>query len=123
MALSHKEIKMKDKLKKTYNFVGDFIDGIARVKRGRKWGFIDETGKVIVEPKYDFVWFFCEGFAEVKVCGGWGFVDKTGKEVVKPKYKEVGYFDGGFAEVIRPNGKYGKVDARGNEYFWGESNA
>jgi hypothetical protein len=119
----YKEIQMKTKLKKTYNFVGDFIDGIARVKKGRKWGFIDHTEKVIVEPKYDAVGFFCEGFARVKVFGKYGFVNKTGEEIIKPKYKEVGYFDKGFVEVICPNERYGKVDTRGNEYFWGDQNA
>ena len=50
-------------------------------------GFIDKTGKEIVEPKYDYVYDFEEGFAKVELNGKHGFVDKTGKEVIPPVLK------------------------------------
>ena len=46
-----------------------------------KWGFIDRTGKIVIEPKfdtYDYVYQWSEGLLAVRVGGRWGFIDKTG---------------------------------------------
>lgn len=37
-----------------YEEVGDFANGLARVKSNGKWGFIDRQGKEKIECKYDF---------------------------------------------------------------------
>jgi hypothetical protein len=62
------------KFDEVYSFSGDF----AVVKLGSKWGFIDKSGKYLVEPKFDYVNNFSEGFACVKLGGKWGIIDKSG---------------------------------------------
>src|ERR1051326_4328606 len=44
-----------------------------------KYGFIDKTGKVVINPQFDFAQNFSEDMAVVKVGGNSGFIDKTGK--------------------------------------------
>ena len=48
-----------------YEDAGLFIDGLAPVKKNGKWGYIDETGKVVIGFQYDYAWRFNEGYAVV----------------------------------------------------------
>ena len=52
-------------------FSGDLFP----VKQNGKYGYIDKTGKVIIEPRFDFADKFYEGFARVSVDGKEGFID------------------------------------------------
>ncbi|MGJ0159269.1 WG repeat-containing protein, partial [Campylobacter coli] len=77
-----------------------------------KAGFIDNEGKIIVEPKFDSIQDFKKGFAAVKLKGKWGFVDENGKMIIKAKYDDVADFNEGFAKV-KLNKKWGFVDENG----------
>ncbi|ECH5021687.1 WG repeat-containing protein, partial [Campylobacter coli] len=55
------------------------------------WGFIDKSGKIVIEPKFDGVGNFSEGLAGVELNGKWGFIDKSGKIVIEPKFDDIGY--------------------------------
>lgn len=46
-----------------------FSDGLAAVKSGGKWGYIDESGKTAIPLKYDFAGRFKEGVAVVGYYG------------------------------------------------------
>ncbi len=43
-----------------------FSDGLARVKIGEKWGYIDKTGKQVIQPQLDEADSFSEGLALVR---------------------------------------------------------
>ena len=45
-----------------------------------KWGFKNNTEKIIIPAKYTEVNDFREGFASVQLNDKWGFIDKTGIE-------------------------------------------
>ena len=55
-----------------------FSDGLAAVKVGKKWGFIDANGKMIIQPQFEEANSFLEGSAKVKLNGQWVRIDKTG---------------------------------------------
>ena len=65
---------------KKYDCVGGFSEGRAGVQLGKKYGFIDKSGKEVVPPKYDWTGHFYEGRARVRLGKKYGFVDKSGKE-------------------------------------------
>ena len=71
-----------------YDDVDNFSEGLAVVKLGGMWSFIDKTGREVVPFKYDAVYHFSEGLAAVKLDGKFGFIDKAGKEVVSCQYDE-----------------------------------
>ena len=71
-----------------YDWVGSFSEGLAKVKLGDKYGFIDKTGKEVVPPKYDDLVFFSKGLAKVELDGQWGLVDRTSKEIIPCVYDE-----------------------------------
>jgi len=67
---------------------------------GAKYGYIDKTGKVVIEPQFfDEAWDFYEGLAMVKVGDKWGYIDKAGRMVVESKFDEAGIFSEGLAMV------------------------
>jgi hypothetical protein len=37
------------------------------VEIGRKWGFLNEEGQIVIQPRFDALGAFSEGLAEVKV--------------------------------------------------------
>lgn len=99
-----------------------FSDGLVGFKTNNKYGYIDETGRVIVEPFYDTAREFSEGFAETEINEKWGFIDKTGKIIVKPQFDKVWSFSEGFALVAKIIGaneegtykyKWGFIDKTG----------
>jgi len=95
--------------------VGDFSEGLARVKCNGKLGWIDRTGKETIPLKYDETSIFFGGMAMVKIDGKVGFIDRTGKEIIPVKYDEIGNFsEDGLAKV--KNGSYwGFIDKTGKE--------
>jgi len=65
----------------------------------KKYGFIDKSGKVVIEPQFDGASNFSEGFARVKKDDKWGFIDKSGKMVIEPQFDDAEPFSEGLAKV------------------------
>jgi hypothetical protein len=79
-----------------------------------KYGFVDETDKVVIPCKYDFVSYFSEGLAMVRLNGKAGFIDKIGKEVITLKYDNAWSFSEGMA-LVKLKSKCGFIDKTGKE--------
>ena len=77
-------------------------EGLYTVSDNRQYGFIDKTGKMVIQPQYDYAAGFSEGLAHIKMQGKRGFIDKTGKIVIEPKYTRVMDFSDGLA-AVNPN--------------------
>src|SRR5436309_561676 len=75
---------------------------------GRKCGYANRSGKVVIDPKFDICGLFSEGRASIKVGDKFGFIDRRGKIVVRVQYDEVFYFSEGLAAVKTTN-KWGFV--------------
>jgi len=95
-----------------FSDAGAFCNGLARVKFGEKWGFVNNLGNIVVNFDYEEAKDFKDGFAEVKKNGKWGFIDKSGKIVIPIKYEKTCPFYEGLAGV-KQNGKWGFVDMTG----------
>ncbi len=81
-----------------------FYEGLAQIgakeEQGfNKFGFIDVTGRIVVEPQFDYAEHFSEGMAAVRVNGKIGFIDKTGKIAIQPQFDSWHSFKDGFALV------------------------
>lgn len=76
---------------KSWRFAASFSEGLAPVTSKGKWGYIDITGKIVIEPKFDGVRDFSNGLAFVKIGKGFealvGYIDRTGRLAVPLKYK------------------------------------
>ncbi len=63
---------------------------MAFVKKDQKYGFIDETGKIVIPCQWDSACSFLEGLAKVKKDGKYGCIDKIGKLVTPCQWDFVG---------------------------------
>ena len=58
------------------------------IQKDGKFGFVDKTGKVVVDCQYDIVTELNEyGYAGICQEGKWGVLDSKGKEIVVPTYE------------------------------------
>ena len=51
---------------------------------GDLWGFIDSTGKMVIEPQFPYAGNLHEGLALVKKDGKFGYTDRSGRMVISP---------------------------------------
>ncbi len=78
-----------------------------------RFGLINGSGDIVVQPQYDVIFEFGEGFAGVKVGSKWGFIGKDGKFLIKPRFQ---YIKGSFSEglaCVMENYKYGYINKQG----------
>jgi len=80
-----------------------------------KDGFIDASGKIVIEPTFDKAYPFTDGLAAVRKQGRWGFIDPTGRMVIEPRFIMVGLFSDGLARFRgkRYTEPWGYIDKSG----------
>ena len=64
----------------------DFRTGPVPAKYGKKWGYIDENGKWLIDRKFDWTRPFRNGLAKVKVGEKLGFINHAGEWVIPPQF-------------------------------------
>ncbi len=81
-----------------------------------RWGYMDATGRVVLEPAYDSAEPFSEGRAVVRVGEGYGYVDPTGDLVVPAQFSSAEAYVQGRALVTEgpeDRRRYGFIDPAG----------
>jgi hypothetical protein len=87
-------------------------DALYRIREGRKIGYINRSGQVVIAPKFESAEDFREGLARVYVGAEAGFIDRNGKFVIAPQYTTATAFEGGRA-LVSKEGKYSLIDKQG----------
>jgi hypothetical protein len=119
------------------------------VQVGEKWGYADNTGRILIAPSFDEAQRFSEGLAAVAIRIGpkpgdqlvdqllappneqqfkWGFINESGQLAVTPQYANVGSFSEGLARVKVGEGfigKWGYINSKGEvliepQYYYAE---
>ena len=75
------------------------------VLKGGKYGLMDKTGNLIVEPQFDDIFRIVDEMTACMIGGKWGFVNKEGRVVIEPRYETVYGFNEGLAAVEVTDGK------------------
>jgi hypothetical protein len=88
---------------------------LSLVEMNDKYGFIDISGKIVIQCQYERAGEFSEGLAWVKMNGRYGFIDKNGNQIIKCKYKEVHDFSGGIVAVKELSGYWSLLDKKGHD--------
>ena len=95
------------------DFISPMYDGLSAVEKDGKWGFIDETGKMVIDFRedlvisksygYDFPIFSNNRCLVKEVRDGvtyFGYIDREGKQVVQANYLNATPFLDGVAMVL-----------------------
>lgn len=93
--------------------LGDFHDGLARIKGNDLWGYLGKNWKLRIDARYEDARDFHQGIAAVRLNQKWGFIDKTGRFVIQPVYDSADDFDDKLIMVTLDK-KIGYVDRIGN---------
>lgn len=81
---------------------------------GHLYGYMDRTGRVVIQPRFASAGLFVEGLADVCVeAGRCGFIDRAGNFVVRPRFKQVSAFSEGLAAFRSADGLAGYIDRDG----------
>lgn len=88
------------------DFIAPFNDGLAAVKKGDSWGFINDKGNIVIAFRNDLVLTETDGFkypifknnrcliTEKKTdILYFGYIDKTGKTVIEPQFLNASNFN------------------------------
>lgn len=78
-----------------------------------KWGFIDTTGRLVIEKKYDDLRPFNNGLAIANHSGKWGFINANGETIIEHKYRSAFPFKDGLARIQNFDKKYGFINLSG----------
>ena len=87
---------------------GDFLDGLARVRKERKWGYVDRTGSFVVPPRFSHAHDFSEGLASVMILndpdykGKVTYINSSGSIAIRLEGGYAGDFSEGLAAYREP---------------------
>lgn len=111
----------------SYPYVDDYGEGMLAFRKSNdgKWGYMDESGKVLIEPQFMGTQPFVKEKAIVNVENNhYGLIDRQGKFIIKPNYnsllnlEENRYALGKAQDPERPYlfQKYAIADSNGHIY-------
>lgn len=97
----------------------DFHEGLAGVKIGELWGYMDVDGNLLIKPQFMAAGFFSAGLAWVRVAEGKvGYINTKGEIAIDPIYIKCFNFDkkSGRAKVKKAD-KWFYINSDGEELF------
>lgn len=84
---------------------------------GGKWGYVDSTGKILVEPQYDAEKISAQKTGIVKKEKKWGLIDMTNTNILPFAFDGLNYMytnDGMFVQAQNNDLRFGYIDSKGN---------
>lgn len=99
-------------LNPTVTEAGCESEGLRRVKAGRRFGFMDESGLIRFSCRYDSVLGFSEGLCGARLGRSWGYWDRDERIRIQPHFSQAGSFRNGLAPVCK-EGKWGIMQSNG----------
>lgn len=90
------------------------------VRSGQDFQYVDDQGKIIINPQFSAASLFRDGLALVRTSGNspkWGYIDRKGSYVINANYKEATVFEDGLAFVVSENAAPVAIDKSGAEQF------
>jgi hypothetical protein len=81
-----------------------------------KYGYIDRTGTVVIEPQFDSACSFSDGLALVKAEGSYHYINDSGSPAFDGKYKDARSFSDSMASISFKGpggGEWGAINVKG----------
>lgn len=101
-------------LSPAYTDWATFSEGLAPLAVDGKFGFINNSGRLVIPAKFEQASPVRNGIAIVKQNGKFGYIDRTGKILVAPQFERALPFSEGLAAVAIEQNKWGYINSSGN---------
>jgi hypothetical protein len=89
-----------------------------RVRVDGRFGYIDRSGEMVIQPQFAQAGPFSEGLAPAGSGDRWGYIDEQGGWVIEPRFRMAAAFSEGLAHVRAEFGEpYGYIDPAGRWIF------
>lgn len=103
-----------------YDFIGKFYEGVALVKDGENFSYIDDSGRLVISGDFQDARDFSESMAAVQSDNKWGYINLSGEMIIPYRYEECYPFSENLA-AVKEDGRWGFIDKEGklvipNEY-------
>jgi hypothetical protein len=101
-----------------YEEIQPFSEGLARVRRGGLYGFVDGQCREAAPAVYDDAFPFSGGFASARLRGKYGFILRGSLAFKEKDFIDIGPYSEGLASARDRGGagdRCGYIDAEGNE--------
>ncbi|HCD04202.1 MAG TPA: hypothetical protein DEQ60_02640, partial [Methylophaga sp.] len=87
----------------------NFSEGLSRVEKNAKVGYINTTGKMEIAPEYVWAYSFSNGLAVITHnYRQYGFINRQGDVVIEPQFEHAHPFNEGLA-AIKIRDKWGYI--------------
>lgn len=90
----------------------DSESGLARIKTGEKWAYVNKAGEIIYVNDTEVWGDFSNGLADGKKNGKKGFYNNKGQWVIEPQFDGTREFKNGYA-AAKQGDKWGIIDKQG----------
>jgi len=114
-------------LKNSWGDTGESKLFPVRPAQSAKYGYMDSSGKIVIQPRFDDALPFSDGLALVKQNDKFGFIDETGKFAIKPFLTLAQSFSEGLAPAQDDaNHLYGYINKKGQfviKHFYVQSDS
>lgn len=91
-----------------------FHEGLAAVRVGLLWGYVDRSLNIKIQPQYKQAYAFSGGLAAVSSDRGFYYIDQAGNTRIKGPFDAAGMFHEGVA-VVRVGERDQYIDAHGRK--------
>jgi len=105
--------------KQRFDGAGEFGEGLAPVRMGNVWGYINKGGDFVIAPRFQSAEPFSGDIAVVSEGGLFGYIDKSGVYVIKPQFEYAESFSEGKA-VVGDQDAFWYIDRSGQQAIPGQ---
>lgn len=91
--------------------MSEFKDGVAKINKNGKVGFINKYGEVVIDFLYDEI-YFDGNFGLARKGNKWTFIQKNGKKITNLFFDQIDFFSEGLARVYFFN-RWGFINEQG----------
>lgn len=91
-----------------------FSDGLALVRHGDTYGYIDRAGKLVIPLQYSAARAFADRRAAVKISDRWGYIDDKKSTAISPQFISAASFSDDRAPVRKDGNQWGYIDRSGS---------